>query len=51
MENDLGIPLILGESFLRVAKRIIDVYDEKLILWIGEDIIEFNLRNTMKYPP
>ena len=50
-EDDKGIPLILGRSFLRTARTIIDVYEGKLTLRIGDDSVEFNFNNEMKYPP
>src|SRR3954463_1991680 len=50
-ENEVGIPLILGRSFLRTARTIIDVYEGKLTLRIGDDSVEFNFKNEMKYPP
>ena len=51
MEEDRGIPLILGRSFLRTARTLIDVHGGKLILRVGDDQIEFNFQNTIKYPP
>src|SRR5436190_15419746 len=48
-DDDLGVPLILGRSFLRTARTIIDVYEGKLSLRIGDDSVEFNFKN--KYPP
>src|SRR3954464_12180651 len=50
-DDDLGVPLILGRSFLRTARTIIDVYEGKLTLRIGDDSVEFNFKNEMKYPP
>src|SRR5436190_806301 len=49
-DDDLGIPLILGRSFLRTARTIIDVYEGKLTLRIGDESVEFNFKNEMKYP-
>ena len=37
MEEDRNIPLILGRSFLRTARTIIDVYEGKLIMRLGDD--------------
>ena len=50
MEEDRNIPLILGRSFLRTARTIIDVYEGKLIMRLGDDQIEFNFVNSMRYP-
>src|SRR3954464_8386650 len=51
MEEDRGIPLILGRPFLRTGRTLIDVHGGKLILRVGEDQIEFSFQNSMKYPP
>src|SRR5436189_3457667 len=51
MEEDRNIPLILGRSFLRTARTIIDVYEGKLIMRLGDEQIEFNFVNSMRYPP
>src|SRR3954463_14828122 len=36
MEEDRNIPLILGRSFLRTGRTLIDVHGGKLILRVGE---------------
>lgn len=51
MEEDRCIPLILGPSFLKTACPIIDVDEEKLILRVGDESVEFNLSNKFKHPP
>src|SRR3954464_5149086 len=50
-DDDVGVPLNLGRSFLRTARTIIDVYEEKLTLRISDDLVEFNFKNEMKYSP
>ncbi|XP_022001718.1 uncharacterized protein LOC110899151 [Helianthus annuus] len=37
MEADLRVPIILGRPFLRTAKALIDVYDGKITLMVGEE--------------
>src|SRR5436190_8324865 len=51
MEEDKSIPLILGRPFLATTRAVIDVGEGKLILKLGDDQIEFNFCNNMKYPP
>src|SRR3954465_546360 len=51
MAEDRGIPLILGRSFLRTARAIIDVEEGKIMLRAGEESIEFHLDNKIQYPP
>src|SRR3954466_700622 len=50
MEEDRNIPLILGRPFLRTARTIIDVAKGKLIMRLGEEQIEFQFVNSMKFP-
>src|SRR4051812_7845087 len=49
-DDDLGIPLILGRSFLRTSRTIIDVCEGKLTLRISDDAVEFDFKNELKYP-
>lgn len=51
IEEDRGIPLILGRALLPIARMIIDVYEGKLKLRVGDNEVEFNLKNMLKYPP
>src|SRR2546430_971125 len=50
MEEDKSIPLILGRPFLATAQTLIDVAGGKLILRVGDEKVEFNIFNSMKYP-
>ncbi|GJV94402.1 reverse transcriptase domain-containing protein [Tanacetum coccineum] len=36
-EPDPRVPIILGRPFLRTAKALIDLYEEKLTLRVGKD--------------
>nr|GEX40758.1 reverse transcriptase domain-containing protein [Tanacetum cinerariifolium] len=46
---DLRVPLILGRSFLRTGRALIDVYGEEIILRVNDESITFNLNQTMRY--
>ena len=40
-EENRSCPLILGRTFLNMGKAIIDVYEEKLTLRVGDDKVDF----------
>nr|GFA86702.1 reverse transcriptase domain-containing protein [Tanacetum cinerariifolium] len=40
---DPRVPLILGRSFLKIGKDLIDVYEGELTLRVGKEAITFNL--------
>nr|GEV37072.1 DNA-directed DNA polymerase [Tanacetum cinerariifolium] len=48
-EADPRVPLILGRSFLRTGRALIDVYGEETTLRINDEAITFNLNQTMRY--
>nr|GFB74127.1 reverse transcriptase domain-containing protein [Tanacetum cinerariifolium] len=48
-EADPRVPLILGRSFLRIVRALIDVYEEEITLWVNDESITFNLNQTMRY--
>nr|GEV26306.1 reverse transcriptase domain-containing protein [Tanacetum cinerariifolium] len=48
-EADPRVPLILGRSFLRTGRALIDVYGEEITLWVNDVSISFNLNQTMRY--
>nr|GFC30116.1 reverse transcriptase domain-containing protein [Tanacetum cinerariifolium] len=48
-EADPRVPLILGRSFLRTGRALIDVYGEEIILRVNDESITFNLNQTMRY--
>nr|GEZ99014.1 reverse transcriptase domain-containing protein [Tanacetum cinerariifolium] len=47
---DPRVTLILGRPFLRVARALVDVYGEELILRVGDEKLAFNVDSTLKYP-
>ena len=50
MDEDDTIPIILGRPFLATSGAMIDVRSAKISLKVGDEIIEFDLNESMKYP-
>nr|GEY49346.1 DNA-directed DNA polymerase [Tanacetum cinerariifolium] len=48
-EADPRVPLILGRSFLRTGRALIDVYREEITLRVNDEAITFNLNQTTRY--
>ncbi|GKB64161.1 reverse transcriptase domain-containing protein [Tanacetum coccineum] len=48
-EPDPRVPLILGRSFLKTSRVLIDVYEGKITLRVGKEAITFNLDQTSRY--
>nr|GEV51562.1 reverse transcriptase domain-containing protein [Tanacetum cinerariifolium] len=46
---DPRVPLILGRSFLKTERALIDVFESELTLRVGKEAITFNLDQTSKY--
>ncbi|GJW69002.1 reverse transcriptase domain-containing protein, partial [Tanacetum coccineum] len=46
---DPRVPLILGRSFLKTGRALIDVYERELTLRVGKEAVTFNLDQTSKY--
>nr|GEV84874.1 hypothetical protein [Tanacetum cinerariifolium] len=46
---DPRVPLILGRSFLRTGRALIDVYGEEITLKVNDESVTFNLNQTMRY--
>ncbi|GKG09643.1 reverse transcriptase domain-containing protein, partial [Tanacetum coccineum] len=49
-EADPRVPLILGRSFLRTDRALIDVYEGELILRDGDEQLIFHVDSTSKLP-
>nr|GEY63575.1 reverse transcriptase domain-containing protein [Tanacetum cinerariifolium] len=49
IEADPRIPLIIGRSFLRTGRALIDVYGEEITLRVNDESVTFNLNQTMRY--
>ncbi|GJT59385.1 reverse transcriptase domain-containing protein [Tanacetum coccineum] len=43
------VPLILGRSFLRTGRTLIDVYGEEITLRVDNEAVTFNLDQTTRY--
>ncbi|GKA31785.1 reverse transcriptase domain-containing protein [Tanacetum coccineum] len=48
-EADPRVPLILGRSFLRTGRALIDVYGEEITLRVDNKAVTFNLDQTTRY--
>nr|GEX91470.1 reverse transcriptase domain-containing protein [Tanacetum cinerariifolium] len=48
-EADPRVPLILGRSFLRIGRALIDVYGEEITRRVNDESVTFNLNQTMRY--
>nr|GEW08117.1 reverse transcriptase domain-containing protein [Tanacetum cinerariifolium] len=48
-DADPRVPLILGRSFLKTGRALIDVFEGELTLYIGKEAITFNLDQTSRY--
>nr|GEW50668.1 reverse transcriptase domain-containing protein [Tanacetum cinerariifolium] len=48
-EADPRVPRILGRSFLRTDRALIDVYLEEITLRVNDEAITFNLNQTTRY--
>ncbi|GJR83624.1 reverse transcriptase domain-containing protein [Tanacetum coccineum] len=46
---DPRVPLILGRSFLRTGRALIDVYGEEITLRVNDKALTFNLDQTTRY--
>ncbi|GJS28198.1 reverse transcriptase domain-containing protein [Tanacetum coccineum] len=48
-DADPRVPLILGRSFLKTGRALIDVYKGELTLCVGKEAVTFNLDQTLRY--
>nr|GEV30913.1 hypothetical protein [Tanacetum cinerariifolium] len=48
-DSDPRVRLILGRSFLRTGRALIDVYGEEITLRVNDESVTFNLNQTMRY--
>nr|GEV69774.1 DNA-directed DNA polymerase [Tanacetum cinerariifolium] len=49
LKADHRVPLILGRSFLRTGRALIDVYGEEITLRVNDEAVTFNLNQTTRY--
>ncbi|GJX63728.1 reverse transcriptase domain-containing protein [Tanacetum coccineum] len=50
MDKDVQVPIILGRPFLITSKALIDVFDKKVTLRVGDESMVFYLSESMKHP-
>ncbi|GJZ28915.1 reverse transcriptase domain-containing protein [Tanacetum coccineum] len=50
MLEDSRVPIILGRPFFAIARAMIDVFNEKITLRVGEDEVIFNIDHSIKRP-
>nr|GEV99665.1 reverse transcriptase domain-containing protein [Tanacetum cinerariifolium] len=48
-EADPRVSLILGRSFLRTDRALIDIYGEEITLRVNDEAVTFNLNQTTRY--
>nr|GEZ94515.1 hypothetical protein [Tanacetum cinerariifolium] len=48
-DADPRVPLILGRSFLKTRRALIDVFKGELTLRVGREAVTFNLDQTLRY--
>nr|GEY05159.1 reverse transcriptase domain-containing protein [Tanacetum cinerariifolium] len=48
-EADPRVSLILGRSFLRTGRALIDVYGEEITIRVNDEAVTFNLNQTTRY--
>nr|GEV23711.1 reverse transcriptase domain-containing protein [Tanacetum cinerariifolium] len=48
-DADPRVPLILGRSFLKTERALIDVFEGELTLHVGKEAITFNLDHNSRY--
>ncbi|GJW74034.1 reverse transcriptase domain-containing protein [Tanacetum coccineum] len=48
-DADPRVPLILGRSFLKTRRALIDVYEGELTLCVGKEAVTFNLDQTSRH--
>jgi len=50
MEEDVEVPLILGRSFMKTARLIIDVDKGKLKVRVQDEEVNFDVFEVTKHP-
>ncbi|GJU36857.1 reverse transcriptase domain-containing protein [Tanacetum coccineum] len=48
-DADSRVPLILGRSFLRTGRALIDVFGEEITLRVNDEAVTFTLNQTTRY--
>ena len=50
IEEDKQVPLLLGRPFLATGAALIDVKKGELTLRVGDEVVQFNLKHSLKQP-
>ena len=50
LQEDKGVPIILGRPFLTTGRAMIDVQKGELELGVQEEEVTFNVFNAIKHP-
>ena len=50
IEEDKQVPLLLGRPFLETGATLIDVKKRELTLRVGDEVVHFNLNDSLKQP-
>nr|GEW13587.1 hypothetical protein [Tanacetum cinerariifolium]GEW15607.1 hypothetical protein [Tanacetum cinerariifolium] len=51
MPEDSRVPIILGRPFLPIARAMIDVFNKKITLRVGDDEVIFDIDQSIERPP
>ncbi|GJU81641.1 reverse transcriptase domain-containing protein [Tanacetum coccineum] len=51
MPKDSRVPIILGRPFLATTRAMIDVFNKKITLRVGDDEVIFDVDQSIKRPP
>nr|GEY75427.1 hypothetical protein [Tanacetum cinerariifolium] len=51
MPKDSRVPIILGRPFLAIARAMIDVFNKKITLRVGDNEVIFDVDQSIKRPP
>ncbi|GJZ44929.1 reverse transcriptase domain-containing protein [Tanacetum coccineum] len=51
MPEDSRVPIILGRPFLATARAMIDVFNKKIMLRVGDDEVIFDVDQSINRPP
>ncbi|GJX79747.1 DNA-directed DNA polymerase [Tanacetum coccineum] len=51
MREDFKIPIILGRPFLATTRAMIDIFNKKITLRVGNEEVIFNVDQSIKRPP
>jgi len=50
IEEDFELPLILGRTFMNMAKILVNVHDGQIKLQVNDEDITFNVLESMNHP-